>query len=75
MSEQFFDEEFLLRLERIALVARRATAGQTQGERRSPKRGQSVEFADFRPYVAEMIFGGLIGMPTLVWSTSSSNCL
>ncbi len=52
MSEQFFDEEFLLRLERIALVARRATAGQTQGERRSPKRGQSVEFADFRPYVA-----------------------
>jgi uncharacterized protein (DUF58 family) len=52
MSEQFFNEEFLLRLERIALVARRATAGQTQGERRSPKRGQSVEFADFRPYVA-----------------------
>jgi hypothetical protein len=27
-------------------------AGQTQGERRSPKRGQSVEFSDFRPYVA-----------------------
>ena len=26
-------------------------AGQLQGERRSPKRGQSVEFADFRPYV------------------------
>ena len=25
---------------------------QMQGERRSPKRGQSVEFADFRPYVA-----------------------
>jgi uncharacterized protein (DUF58 family) len=25
-------------------------AGQLQGERRSPKRGQSVEFADFRPY-------------------------
>jgi uncharacterized protein (DUF58 family) len=25
-------------------------AGQMQGERRSPKRGQSVEFADFRPY-------------------------
>jgi uncharacterized protein (DUF58 family) len=27
-------------------------AGQLQGERRSPKRGQSVEFADFRPYAA-----------------------
>lgn len=52
MSERFFNEEFLQRLERIALVARRATAGQTQGERRSRKRGQSVEFADFRPYVA-----------------------
>jgi uncharacterized protein (DUF58 family) len=52
MSEQLFNEEFLQRLERLALVARRATAGQTQGERRSPKRGQSVEFADFRPYVA-----------------------
>ena len=27
-------------------------AGQLQGERRSPKRGQSVEFADYRPYTA-----------------------
>jgi uncharacterized protein (DUF58 family) len=52
MSERFFDESFLRRLERVALVARHATAGQTQGERRSPKRGQSVEFSDFRPYVA-----------------------
>ena len=50
MSERFFDEAFLRRLERVALVARRASVGQTQGERRSPKRGQSVEFADFRPY-------------------------
>jgi len=52
MSERFFDETFLRRLERLALIARHASAGQTQGERRSPKRGQSVEFADFRPYVA-----------------------
>lgn len=52
MSERLFDEAFLQRLERLALVARRAMAGQTQGERRSPRRGQSVEFADFRPYVA-----------------------
>jgi uncharacterized protein (DUF58 family) len=51
MSERFFDEAFLRRLERVALVARHATAGQTQGERRSPKRGQSIEFSDFRPYV------------------------
>jgi uncharacterized protein (DUF58 family) len=52
MGNTFFDETFLRRLERLALVARRASAGQTQGERRSPKRGQSVEFSDFRPYVA-----------------------
>jgi uncharacterized protein (DUF58 family) len=51
-NERFFNEEFLRRLERLALVARHASAGQTQGERRSPKRGQSVEFSDFRPYVA-----------------------
>lgn len=40
------------RLERLSLAARKSIAGQTQGERRSPRRGQSVEFADFRPYTA-----------------------
>jgi uncharacterized protein (DUF58 family) len=45
-----FDEPFLRKLERLAILSRRAMAGQLQGERRSPKRGQSVEFADFRPY-------------------------
>jgi uncharacterized protein (DUF58 family) len=45
-----FDEAFLRKLERIAILSKRAMAGQLQGERRSPKRGHSVEFADFRPY-------------------------
>ncbi len=45
-----FDEAFLRRLERLAILSRRVIAGQLQGERRSPKRGQSVEFADYRPY-------------------------
>jgi uncharacterized protein (DUF58 family) len=45
-----FDETFLRKLERVAILSKRAMAGQLQGERRSPKRGQSVEFADFRPY-------------------------
>ena len=49
-SDRLFDESFLRRLERLAILSRRAMAGQLQGERRSPKRGQSVEFADFRPY-------------------------
>jgi uncharacterized protein (DUF58 family) len=52
MSERLFSVDFLRRLERLALVARHASIGKTQGERRSPKRGQSVEFSDFRPYVA-----------------------
>jgi uncharacterized protein (DUF58 family) len=49
-NHRLFDESFLRKLERLALLSHRATAGQLQGERRSPKRGQSVEFADFRPY-------------------------
>ena len=49
--KRLFDESFLRRLEQLALLSRRAISGRTQGERRSPKRGQSVEFADFRPYV------------------------
>src|SRR5512135_512067 len=47
-----FTEDFLRRLERLSLAARKAVPGLTQGERRSPRRGQSVEFADFRPYAA-----------------------
>jgi uncharacterized protein (DUF58 family) len=50
-SNRLFDESFLRKLERLAILSRRAMAGQLQGERRSPKRGQSVEFADFRAYV------------------------
>jgi uncharacterized protein (DUF58 family) len=52
MSDRLFDEPFLRKLERLAILSRRAMAGQLQGERRSPKRGQSVEFADFRPYAS-----------------------
>ena len=48
--ERFFNETFLRRLEQLAILSRRAMAGQMQGERRSSKRGQSVEFSDFRPY-------------------------
>jgi uncharacterized protein (DUF58 family) len=49
-NTRLFDEPFLRKLERLSLLSRRAMAGRLQGERRSPKRGQSVEFADFRPY-------------------------
>lgn len=50
--DTLFDESFLRKLERLAILSRRAIAGRLQGERRSPKRGQSVEFADFRPYAS-----------------------
>ena len=43
-----FDEEFLRRLERLSIAARRARSGHPRGERRSPRRGAAVEFADFR---------------------------
>jgi uncharacterized protein (DUF58 family) len=49
-STPLFNEPFLRKLERLSILSRQAMAGQVQGERRSPKRGQSVEFADFRPY-------------------------
>jgi uncharacterized protein (DUF58 family) len=46
----FFDETFLRRLEQLELASRRLTAGRMKGERRSVRRGQSVEFADYRTY-------------------------
>lgn len=51
-SARLFDAAFLAKLDRLALITKRAVAGEMQGERRSPKRGASVEFADFKQYVA-----------------------
>jgi uncharacterized protein (DUF58 family) len=50
-QQPLFDSTFLRKLDRLALLTRRAMAGDMQGERRSPRRGSSVEFADFRAYV------------------------
>jgi uncharacterized protein (DUF58 family) len=47
----FFDEPTLRKLDQLALVASRVRAGQMKGERRSTKRGTSIEFADYRDYV------------------------
>ena len=38
------------RLEQLELASRRITAGRLKGERRSIRRGQSAQFADFRNY-------------------------
>ncbi len=45
-----FDEAFLRQLERLMLVTRTAVHGGMKGVRRSVKRGQSVEFTDYRDY-------------------------
>src|SRR5215831_319575 len=41
----------LAQLERLELVSRKIFRGRMKGERRSKRKGQSVEFADFRSYV------------------------
>src|SRR5438128_10082548 len=46
------DPAFLRKLERLRIPARRAFPGTMRGERRSTRRGSSVEFADFRKYEA-----------------------
>ncbi|HXG93533.1 MAG TPA: DUF58 domain-containing protein [Blastocatellia bacterium] len=46
------DPAFLKKLERLRIHARRAFPGSTRGERRSTRRGSSVEFSDFRKYEA-----------------------
>lgn len=45
-----FTPEFLRRLEQMSLLLRKVRSGRSQGIRRSPKKGSSVEFADFRNY-------------------------
>src|SRR5512141_2210541 len=50
-SAKLLDERILHKLGRLRLIARRVRAGQMKGERRSTKRGTSIEFADYRDYV------------------------
>src|SRR5919201_1603717 len=45
------DPAFLARLEQLELVSRKIFLGRVKGERRSKRKGQSVEFADYRNYV------------------------
>src|SRR5205823_2701369 len=45
------EPDFLARLEQLELVSRKIVRGRRKGERRSKKKGQSVEFADYRNYV------------------------
>jgi len=48
---ELLNPDFLRRLERLQLFSRRIFRGQMRGERRSPRKGLSIEFADYRDYV------------------------
>src|SRR5271168_4008019 len=50
-AKTLLEPDFLARLEQLELVSRKIFMGRMKGERRSKKKGQSVEFADYRNYV------------------------
>lgn len=45
------DSPFMAKLDRLDVMSRKLLLGKLKGERRSKRRGQSVEFADYRNYV------------------------
>src|SRR3954454_19632894 len=49
-ATQLLDPEVLHKLEQLGLVSRRISVGRMKGERKSKRRGSSVEFADHRNY-------------------------
>lgn len=50
-SADLLDPEFMNRLDQLDLISRKIFAGKMKGERRSKRKGESVEFADYRNYV------------------------
>src|SRR6266446_6762092 len=50
-AKPLLDSLFLAKLEQLELVSRKIFLGRLKGERRSKRKGQSVEFADYRNYV------------------------
>src|SRR5437667_10364155 len=50
-SSTLLDPGFMARLDQLDVMSRKMLAGKMKGERRSKRRGQSVEFADYRNYV------------------------
>src|SRR5882724_1896694 len=47
---QLLSPEFMAKLGSLGVVSRKILAGKLRGERRSKKRGESLEFADHRQY-------------------------
>lgn len=51
-NEPLLSPALLAKLENMELISRKIFRGRMKGERKSRRKGQSVEFADFRNYVA-----------------------
>ena len=51
-SASLLDPEFLHKLEQLELVSRKIFVGRMKGERKSKRRGSSVEFAEHRNYAS-----------------------
>ena len=49
-GHELLSRDFLTQLERLTLLSRRSFRGRVKGERRSPRKGISVEFSDYRQY-------------------------
>ncbi len=50
--EDLIDAQLIAKVGGLDVASRKVFSGKLKGERRSKKRGQSVEFADHRPYVS-----------------------
>src|SRR3954468_8499128 len=50
-NDLLLDPSFMARLDQLDLVSRKMLAGKMKGERRSKRRGQSVEVGDYRNFV------------------------
>lgn len=50
--EELFDPDFLARLQQFTLSVARADKGGRLADQKTPARGQGLDFADFKPYVA-----------------------
>lgn len=50
-NEALLEPEFLKKLDQLNILSRKVFKGRMKGERRSKKKGSSVEFADYRNYI------------------------
>lgn len=50
-DRELLSPEFMTKLEQLEILSRKIFIGRLKGERRSKRKGESVEFADYRNYV------------------------